>query len=240
VGIEQISLRIRRAETPFYRRVKRLARSVLTFRLPVPAPWVWLMVGLNGTLRFCELAWMRIQVSLYAEPLLRRRCESVGNNLYMERLPSISGHLRLRLGDNVTLSGALGVSCSRVCESPELVIGNRVFLGHGVILHPNRQILIEDDVLIASGCFITDSNEHPIDMESRIRGEACGPDEIRPVRIRRGAWLGKNCIVLRGVEIGEGAIVGAGSVVSKSVPPFTIVSGNPALVVRDLPKVASN
>lgn len=55
-----------------------------------------------------------------------------------------------------------------------------------------------------------------------------------PVTIRQDAWIGAHSLVLRGVTIGEGAIVAAGSVVTKDVPPFTIVAGNPAKIVREL------
>ena len=55
-----------------------------------------------------------------------------------------------------------------------------------------------------------------------------------PIKICDNAWIGMNCIILKGVTIGEGAIVGAGSVVTKSVPPWTIVGGNPAKVIKEI------
>jgi galactoside O-acetyltransferase len=58
--------------------------------------------------------------------------------------------------------------------------------------------------------------------------------EVKPVRICAKAWLGINVIVLKGVEIGEGAVVAAGSVVTKSVLPWTVVAGNPARVIRTI------
>lgn len=57
-----------------------------------------------------------------------------------------------------------------------------------------------------------------------------------PVRIEDHAWVGFNVIILKGVTIGEGAIVAAGSVVTKDVPAFTVVAGNPARVIRELPR----
>jgi galactoside O-acetyltransferase len=59
--------------------------------------------------------------------------------------------------------------------------------------------------------------------------------ERQPVTIESKAWIGFNVIILKGVTIGEGAIVGAGSVVTKDVPPYTIVGGNPARVIREIP-----
>jgi carbonic anhydrase/acetyltransferase-like protein (isoleucine patch superfamily) len=238
--VDDFILRVKRAETPFYARLKSTARRALRSRVPLPLPWIWFIIGVQRSREVWSLVWMRICVMLYREPLFRRRCVSVGENLQLELLPSVSGHVRITVGDNVMISGALGIGCARVCDTPELVIGNNVFIGHQVILHPNKSIVIEDDVLIAGNCFITDSNEHPIDMGRRIRGDACTPDEIRPVIIRRGAWLGKGSVVLRGVEIGEGAIVGAGSVVSSSVPPFTIAAGNPARHIRELTPIPEN
>jgi acetyltransferase-like isoleucine patch superfamily enzyme len=58
---------------------------------------------------------------------------------------------------------------------------------------------------------------------------------MKPVKINDRVWIGFNSIILKGVTIGEGGIVGAGSVVTKDVPPYTIVAGNPARVIREIP-----
>jgi acetyltransferase-like isoleucine patch superfamily enzyme len=57
-----------------------------------------------------------------------------------------------------------------------------------------------------------------------------------PIIIEDDAWIGFNSIILKGVTIGKGSIVGAGSVVTKSVPPWTIVGGNPAKIIREIPE----
>ena len=57
-----------------------------------------------------------------------------------------------------------------------------------------------------------------------------------PVKISRGAWLGARCIILKGVTVGEGAVVGAGAVVTRDVPPWTVVAGNPAMIIRQIPE----
>lgn len=228
---------MRRAETPFYAGLKTFAGQATRFRLPLPPPWVWFIEGLHRFRRMLSIAWLRVCVMLYREPLFRRRCVSAGKDLYLELLPSIAGHARITIGDRVVISGALSVVSGRVWDAPELIVGNDVFIGHQVCLQANRRIVIEDGVMIAQGCYLADSNGHPIEMDRRLRGEPCAPADLTPVHIRRGAWLGRNCIVLRGVEIGEGAIVGAGSVVVKSVPPFTIAAGNPARPVGMVPRV---
>ena len=166
----------------------------------------------------------RLLVVFYRAPLFRSQCVSVGRNLYMEQLPSISGNTRITVGDDVFISGDLQIASSHVFDRPELTIGNRVFLGHQVTIHASRQV-IEDGALISTGCYIADSDDHPHDRNLRAQGLPSLPEEILPVRIGRDAWLGRGCYVLKGVTIGEGAVIGAGSVVLGDVPPFSVAVG---------------
>lgn len=72
-------------------------------------------------------------------------------------------------------------------------------------------------------------------MRNFYRGEKCWDAvTVRPVVIRDKVWLGFNVIVLKGVTIGEGSVVAAGSVVTRDVPDFTLVAGNPARFIRSL------
>ena len=96
--------------------------------------------------------------------------------------------------------------------------------------------------MISWGVTIADHNSHSLKFSERQcdveRWRGHDKDwtgvKIGRVVIEDKAWIGFNVIVLKGVTIGAGAIVGAGSVVSKDVPPFTIVAGNPARLVREL------
>ncbi|HXB75636.1 MAG TPA: acyltransferase [Candidatus Acidoferrales bacterium] len=227
-------LKIKRAETPFYRWLKSSIKAFWAVEIPVFNLLVplWKVVAwLRGI--WSEL-WLRLCVVVYRGPLFRSACESVGKRLYLELLPNINGHTHIRIGDDVRISGALSIVSGRVLDHPELIVGNRVFLGHQVALCVSRGIVIEDDVLVAAQCYIADNDNHPTDMESRIQGMPPRPEGIRSVRICRGAWIGRCSHILKGVTIGEGAIVAAGSVVVKDVPPFTVVAGNPARVVKEL------
>lgn len=110
-------------------------------------------------------------------------------------------------------------------------IGKHVFLGGGNILDRVRPdlITIEDEVSLAGGVYIlTHSNP------TRPLREILGPSShiIKPVHIKRGAWIAINVVILPGVTIGENAIVATGSVVNRDVPPHTIVAGNPARVIK--------
>ncbi len=119
-------------------------------------------------------------------------------------------------------------------------------------LHRMRGVRVGSNVFIGAEVFIDDAEPQSIVIEddavilvrSTLLGHAYYPDRFRPflgdaadrrgIVIRRGAYLGANVTVLPGVEIGENAMVAAGSVVTKDVPPRTLVAGVPARVVRDL------
>lgn len=105
-----------------------------------------------------------------------------------------------------------------------------------------ESVTIEDDVVISWGVTIVDHNSHALEWEKRAqdvadwhRGRKNWADVvIAPVILKKRCWIGFNASILKGVTIGEGAIVGAGTVVTKDVEPYTVVAGNPARVVRSL------
>ncbi len=96
-----------------------------------------------------------------------------------------------------------------ICEGVE--IEDQVFIGHGVT-------------------FINDRYPRAVTGGGDLQGD--GDWTVVPTRVRRGASIGSGSTILCGLEIGEGAIVGAGSVVTRDVPPRTIVAGNPARILR--------
>ena len=93
------------------------------------------------------------------------------------------------------------------------------------------KIVIEDDALIGSGVHIYTANHELSDRDIPIAKQ--GHREARDVVLRVGSWIGANAIILPGVEIGAGAVVGAGSIVSRSIPEGCIAAGNPARVIRN-------
>lgn len=91
-------------------------------------------------------------------------------------------------------------------------------------------ITIGDRVTIGANTTIIDTDFHPLDPEQR----RLHPQEARtaPVVIEDDVFIGMNCLILKGVTIGRGSVIGAGSVVTKSVPPGVIVAGNPERMIR--------
>ena len=110
--------------------------------------------------------------------------------------------------------------CDHVFIENDVVIGNRVTIKCGVQIWDGLRI--EDDVMVGPNATFTN------DLFPRSKQ----PFELKKTYIKNGASIGANATILAGVEIGEGAMVGAGSVVTKNVPPHAVVVGNPARIIR--------
>ena len=115
-------------------------------------------------------------------------------------------------------------------------IGRNVVIRPGCMLFAGEEdggnIIIEDDVIMGSGVHIYCDN-HRFDNPALPIGEQ-GFVPPRPVRVARGAWIGGRAILLPGVTVGENAVVGAGSVVTRDVAARTVVVGVPAKFVRTI------
>lgn len=151
---------------------------------------------------------------------------------------------------NVVRGGGLSIVAESVAEGAivlqragaQVTIGSRTSFGASLI-DCAEQIEIGDDVLISWQCTITDHDSHALRWSERqndVRNLHLGTKDwtgvaSSPVKIGDKCWIGMKSLILKGVEIGEGAIVAAGSVVTKSVPAWTIVGGNPARLIREIP-----
>lgn len=126
----------------------------------------------------------------------------------------------------------------------EIHIGDNCYVGEGTRIWSGDRIFIGNDVLISHNVNIVDSNSHELNHVERSEGyknlilhghpAVKGSIITSPITINDHVWISFNVCLLKGVTVGEGAIVAAGSVVTKDVPAFTIVAGNPARVVKVL------
>jgi acetyltransferase-like isoleucine patch superfamily enzyme len=131
-------------------------------------------------------------------------------------------------------------------EGGEIRIGAWSYVGHGSRVWSRDSIRIGDYVLISHGVDIHDTNAHPLDWRQRRKDieavlggrTAERPRDIAhaPVVIEDDVWIGAKATVLKGVRIGRGAVVAAGAIVTRDVPAFSLVAGNPARVIRTLPE----
>lgn len=227
-------LKVRRGEGPVYSRVRNLIKALIYFNLPQPRLVRPFYRALYAAHHLVHWGGRWLLGVLYREPALRARCITAGKRWRVDLTPLIVGHPEICIGDDLSIFGVLGITSGRIFDHPKVIIGSGVVIGHQVQIVANKEVVIEDDVKIASRVRISDTDGHPHDAESRVQDQPPPVDEIRAVRICRRAWLGENCLIMKGVTVGEGAIIGASSVVSNDVPPYSVAAGNPARVVKDL------
>jgi len=126
----------------------------------------------------------------------------------------------------------------------KIVIGENSYVGRNTLIWSGESVHIGSNVLISHNCNISDTSAHEFDHEERAErfenlmrhGYPVDKAAIltAPIIIEDYAWINPYVIIIKGVKIGKGAIIAAGSVVTKDVKPFTMVAGNPAKVVKEL------
>jgi len=113
---------------------------------------------------------------------------------------------------------------------PYIHIGNRVTATANLQIFAQEKVTVEDDVMFATNVFINDGFHG---YQSGVKPYRYQPIfNIKPVTIKKGCWIGQNVVILPGVTIGEFTIIGANSVVTKSIPQNSIALGSPARVVK--------
>lgn len=117
-----------------------------------------------------------------------------------------------------------------VYDPENISLGNFVDIGENVVLRGGGGIVIGSRVLIAAGAAIT-SVGHP------VQPPRWGRTVAKPIVIGNEVWIGTNAVVLPGVTIGDGAVIAAGAVVTRDVPPYTVVAGVPARVIRQIDNI---
>lgn len=116
----------------------------------------------------------------------------------------------------------------------EISVGDNVLIQRDVVLDYSGGLEIGSGVVISHGSYVL---SHGHGLESS--GHRCGRAVPARTKIGSGAWIGAKAIVLGGVSIGEGSVVGAGSIVTKDVPPNQVWAGNPAKFIRNVDKEGS-
>lgn len=150
---------------------------------------------------------------------------------------------QIDIGDNVSIISSWRRSTACAIYAPtrlrvfgpgaSIHIGAGCELSGASITARSTAITLGKNVMLAPNCIIVDSDFHAIWPPEKRKTEP-GPERDEGVSIGDYVWLGMNCIVLKGVSIGYGSILGAGSVVTRSIPPRCLACGTPARVIRRL------
>lgn len=215
--------------------VRRLYRGLVHFSVPAPKVVVTpALVGYRAA-RYAYSFGMRVFV---CQPFFAAYCKKVGKNLRTgENIHWVQGQGDIVVGDDVWLDGVIDITfAARFAERPTLEIGDKTTLGHRTTFAIGKRITIGKNCNISGATAFFDSNGHPSDPVARRNHEPPPADQVRPITVGDDVWIGKGCIVFPGVRIGDCAIVSAGSVVRRHVPPYAVVAGNPAQIVFRLPR----
>jgi acetyltransferase-like isoleucine patch superfamily enzyme len=141
---------------------------------------------------------------------------SVGPGLEVTGRIKIRGKGEKRAGKNFLIKTGCELFADKTAT---IIFGDNVHLGYNVGVAAQKQVEIGDEARIGDGSIIVDTDWHGFDGN---------PPKVMPVKLGFHVWLGLNAMVLKGVTIGDYAIIGAGTVVTSNIPANTIVAGNPA------------
>lgn len=154
------------------------------------------------------------------------------NSTIMKPFLQLSGCSNIKIGDSTTILSNARLAVYGSGSEANITIGNNCYIGFGfsALASAEANISIGDNVLFASNVLVTNEN-HGIDPKSDIP-YMDQKLSARDVVIGNGCWIGEKACILSGVTIGEKCIIGAGSIVTKSIPSYSIAVGNPARIIK--------
>ena len=203
----------------------------------------------SNVISYLCLQIMRVNGALWGT--LRLRLKALALGVRVE--PGVSAHgpvglmrwpgSNIRIGEGASLISSWRRATAATLYAPvrlrtfgpgaSIEIGPGCQLSGTSITARSTVIQLGRQVMFGPNCIVVDSDFHA-HWPPEARATEPGMEGDRPVSVGDYAWIGMNCLILKGVTIGEGAIIGAGSVVTRDVPPFCLAAGSPARVLRSL------
>lgn len=177
---------------------------------------------LTLTARPLRNAWKRV----YYTAKLAADIKDMDFSVQCDGRVHVSGTADIHLGKRCRLGMETEL---RTLEKGKIHLGDDTRLNRGCTLTSYAEIFIDDFTIIGEFVSIRDAN-HGMSRDEPIRYQ---PHTSAPIRIGRDVWIGRGSCILPGITIGEGSVIGANSVVTKDVPPYSIAAGVPAKVIRE-------
>jgi acetyltransferase-like isoleucine patch superfamily enzyme len=222
--------KVRGRSSPFYQSLYDIYKNFQKASVPMH-PEIARLFYAERLIRKNLIYWFSNK--FYYEPMLRSRCTSVGRNLKCDGdIPLISGSGKIIIGDNVKIGNRNAwILSPNLYVNPELIIGENTVINYQVGISVECRVRIGEKCVIAGESIIFDNNSHSIYYTNNRKMTR---EDVAPVIIDDYVWIGMRSMILKGVTIGKGSVVAAGSVVTKDVPPMTLVGGNPAHVIKKI------
>ena len=139
----------------------------------------------------------------------------------------VSGDGEVLLGEGVSLCGTVVPVELVTYTSGRIEIGNHTFINYGSSIAARVSVKIGAHCHLGHYTFVMDNDQHDVIRHSEL-------PTSKPIIIEDYVWIGSKAVILPGVRIGSQAVIGAGSIVTKDVPPRCVAAGNPARVLRHL------
>lgn len=182
-------------------------------------------------------------IELLYKVLMKLTKVTYGKDLRLKGIPVIFNkkNAELTIGDNCIikssfLSNLVGLYSRTIIvtrvEGARINIGNNVGIS-GATIYARKEITIGDHTNIGGNVKILDNDFHPVEVEARLKDDK---EKIgtAPIRIGRNCFIGCNALILKGTELGDNCVVGAGAVVCGKFEKNSVIAGNPARVIRKL------
>jgi maltose O-acetyltransferase len=154
-----------------------------------------------------------------------RRCTRIGRLARVYGRPRIVNLGEIIIGDKFRFFSTTVTSEMATHPGGRIEIGDRVFLNYGASISAHHLVKIGDDCQLGSYACLMDNDYHRVEDRNQ-------PGESKPITLGRNVWLGVRVVVLKGVTIGDHAVIGAGSVVTRDIPANSMAAGVPARVIR--------
>src|SRR5579864_2994704 len=136
---------VRRGETPFYALLKRVARRLLNPTAPRMPGWLKPPFRLLYEMRIGVIViWNLLWNLVWRYPLFQSRCASFGKGVSIDRLPFVTGHVEIHIGDHVWLGGELKIASGGLVEKPRLIIGDHAEISWNVSIAVSKEVIIEE------------------------------------------------------------------------------------------------